>query len=564
MQICPQCSFQNSDTSRFCGQCGRSLPGAGTGRLSPQSVLAGRYVIVKLLGKGGMGAVYLASDGRIAGKSWAVKEMSDADLLDPAEKTAAMRAFQTEASLLATLDHPNIPKVVDYFDEAGRHYLVMDFVPGDTLEKLMQTRGAPFTEQQVAQWGAQLCDVLSYLHSRQPPVIFRDLKPGNVIVQPDGTLKLIDFGIARVFKPGRSADTTIIGTPGFAAPEQHGRAQTDARSDIYSLGVMLHHLATGHDPASDPFNLPPARRLNPQVSPRFEETVARATALTVTSRFQTAAAMRQVLIGAGGGVAPAQPTIVVAPPPGLQRRGGRLSLVILGVMALVALALSAVFLTRTPSEPPPTLVVMPPATPTLTSPGIVEITPDVESASPPATVTRMPDPAPTKAPTAPPTERPTLTPVPPTPTPNRSTPTPDIAAIKTEVETVLLQWSDIHKRAVRQVREDELSGILSGEALEKQLGSVRWLRDHNAYWDVTTFDRRTDAWEYVTPTWVRALVWRDEKGDYYQDGKYYPKSSYREQYQARFVLEQINGRWRITCKGSLESGKPEPCLLAPP
>lgn len=136
--------------------------------------------------------------------------------------------------------------------------------------------------------------------------------------------------------------------------------------------------------------------------------------------------------------------------------------------------------------------------------------------------------------------------------------------IQAEVENVLLTWSDIHKRAVRQVREDELAGILAGEALEKQLGSVRWLRDHNAYWDVTTYARRTDAWEYVTPTWVRILVWRDEKGDYFQDGKHYPKSSYHEQYRARFVLEKIGTRWYIICKGTLESGKPEPCLLAPP
>lgn len=129
---------------------------------------------------------------------------------------------------------------------------------------------------------------------------------------------------------------------------------------------------------------------------------------------------------------------------------------------------------------------------------------------------------------------------------------------------MLLYWSEVHKRAVRQVREDELSAILADEALEKQLGSIRWMRENNAFWDVTTYERRTDAWEYVTPTFVRVLVWRDEKGDFYQNGKLNPKSSYREQYRARFVLEKIGNRWYIICKGSLESGKPEPCLMAPP
>lgn len=139
-----------------------------------------------------------------------------------------------------------------------------------------------------------------------------------------------------------------------------------------------------------------------------------------------------------------------------------------------------------------------------------------------------------------------------------------MATIQAEVEGVMTRWSDIHKRAVRQAREDELAGILAGEALEKQQGSIRWLRDNNAYWEVTTYARRFDAWEYVTPTWVRVLAWRDEKGDYYQDGKHYPRSSYQDQYRVRFVIEKIGAQWYITCKGTLESGKPEPCLLTPP
>lgn len=557
MQTCSHCSLSNPDTSRFCARCGQPLASSATGQLSPQAILAGRYIIVRLLGQGGMGAVYLASDNRIPGKVWAVKEMSDAALLDPAEKLAAIRAFESEANLLANLDHPNIPKVVDYFAEGGKYFLVMDFVPGKTLEAMMEERRVPFPEQQVAEWGTQLCDVLSYLHSRQPPVIFRDLKPGNIILHPDGTLKLIDFGIARLFKAGRSADTVAIGTPGFAAPEQHGRAQTDARSDLYSLGVLLHHLATGHDPSSDPFNLPAARRLNPQLSMHFDEVVARATALQAQSRFQTASAMRQALTTAsvaspssafgGGGLQRST-----------QRLGGRWLLVILAFVAIAALTVGTSLAIRRPPAPPVVAVADTSSSPAAAVPDTP--TPARPSSDTVAPITDAPQPP---TPMAIPTRfTPTVTKPPPAPT--RPTPTPDMDTIQAEVEGVMTRWSDIHKRAVRQAREDELAGILAGEALEKQQGSIRWLRDNNAYWEVTTYARRFDAWEYVTPTWVRVLAWRDEKGDYYQDGKHYPRSSYHDQYRVRFVIEKIGAQWYITCKGTLESGKPEPCLLTPP
>lgn len=558
MQLCPRCGLQNPDTSRFCAQCGRPFPGAGTGRLPPQAILAGRYIIVRLLGQGGMGAVYLASDTRIAGKAWAVKEMSDAALLDPAEKMAAIRAFQTEASLLAALDHPNIPKVVDYFNEAGKHYLAMDYVPGETLETLMQMHGAPFPEKQVAQWGAQLCDVLNYLHSRQPPVIFRDLKPGNVMLQPDGTLKLIDFGIARVFKPGRSVDTTVIGTPGFAAPEQHGRTQTDARSDIYSLGVLLHHLATGYDPAATPFSLPPARQVNHQLSTQFEGVVARATALQPVSRFQTTAEMHRALTGGGAG---ALPTVVATPQSPYPRRSGRWSLVVLGAVTVLLLAIGIAFLAGTQRPTPAPLTLAPP----------------IDTLQPAATPT--PEPEIVDTPTAPPTNdtrklpESTRTPLPPEPTPTlrppEPTPTsvpalPDDAVIQRKVKETLARWSDIHDRAVRYGREDELPSILAGAALEQQIKTVRWLRDNNAYWEITRHDRRTDTWEVITPTWVRLRAWRDEKGDLYKNGVFDAKASYDDTYEARYIVEEVNGQWYVTCKGAIEAGKAEPCQTPPP
>jgi len=171
--------------------------------LPPRSLLAGRYIILRRVGQGGMGAVYQAADTRIAGKMWAVKEMSDAAITDPLEKQQAIAAFQQEARLLSCLNHPGIPRVVDFFSEGGKQYLVMEFVEGQTLEEILAQRRGPFSEQEVYPWLMQLCDVLHYLHSQSPPVIFRDLKPANIMVDRIGQIKLIDFGIARLFKRGK-------------------------------------------------------------------------------------------------------------------------------------------------------------------------------------------------------------------------------------------------------------------------------------------------------------------------------------------------------------------------
>jgi serine/threonine-protein kinase len=242
-----------------------------------------------------MGAVYLVRDNRIPGKRWAMKEMSDAAIADLLERQQAIDAFRQEAQLLATLDHVNLPRVTDFLSEAGCHYLVMDFVEGETLENLLSRQTTPFSEAQVLDWAGQLCDVLSYLHARQPPVIFRDLKPGNIMLTPDGHLKLIDFGIARFFKPGQATDTIRFGTPGYAPPEQYGKGQTDHRSDVYALGVTMHQLLTLHDPAATPFVLPPVRKVNSRVTPRTEAAIQQATQLETAQRFQAAADMKRAL-----------------------------------------------------------------------------------------------------------------------------------------------------------------------------------------------------------------------------------------------------------------------------
>ena len=320
---CPNCGTVNRPEARFCNHCATPLRGLTpqTGMLPANTVLSGRYIILRKVGGGGMGAVYQAADQRIAGKLWAIKEMSDAALTNPLDKQQAVEAFRREAQLLATLDHGNLPKVSDFFTEAGKHYLVMDFIQGQTLEQLLGQTTDFLPEKQVVDWALQLCDVLTYLHTRQPPIIFRDLKPSNIMLDADGRIKLIDFGIARTFQPGKSRDTQAMGTPGYAAPEQYGTGQSDPRSDINALGVTLHRLLTRYDPTLTPFVLPPARNINPAVSPGVAAAIERATQPDANARFPTMAQMKAALSGAQATpsarpAAPAAPPQATAPAPG--------------------------------------------------------------------------------------------------------------------------------------------------------------------------------------------------------------------------------------------------------
>jgi serine/threonine protein kinase len=263
-----------------------------TGRLSPNSYLSERYQILQKVGQGGMGAVYQALDTRITNRICAIKEMSDAALQDESERQQALYAFQREAELLSHLQHSNLPRVSDRFESGGKHYLVMEYIEGETLQKQLARGAAPFSEVQLCAWARELCDVLGYLHSQDPPIIFRDIKPDNIMIDRDGHVRLIDFGIVRFFKPGRNKDTTLLGTPGYASPEQYGSGQTDARSDVYSLGATLFHLATGHDPGSyPPYQLPPVRQLNPALSSAWEALISRAVHPHVSRRWQSMAEM---------------------------------------------------------------------------------------------------------------------------------------------------------------------------------------------------------------------------------------------------------------------------------
>jgi serine/threonine-protein kinase len=296
---CPTCQAINTDTAQFCVDCGT--------RLTPTSepanpisggqptVLQGRYVLTDKLGQGGMGAVYRASDTRLGTATWAIKEMTTGAITSPLEEQQARDAFRREAEMLAGLTHANLPRVVDHFEEHGKVYLVMEFVAGQSLYAYLHARGLPRALPEVLGWINPLCDVLEYLHNQVPPIIFRDLKPANIMLMPDGRLKLIDFGIARFFTPGKARDTLAYGTIGYSAPEQYGKGQTDARADIYSLGVLMHQLLTGHDPTTTPFRLPPTTGLRPDLSPALADLITNATHTDPQQRPPDIATFRRLL-----------------------------------------------------------------------------------------------------------------------------------------------------------------------------------------------------------------------------------------------------------------------------
>lgn len=281
---CPSCNQENTDNSKFCSHCGYSFAGTQTGKLNPDTVLEGRYVVLKTIGQGGMGAVYMALDTRLNNRPVAIKEMSTRAV--GGDLQAAIASFQKEASLLISLRHSSLPVIHDFFSRGeDRWYLVMDYIEGHTLKAEVQNRTV-IPEPEVVNWAVQLCNILDYLHKRNPPVIFRDLKPDNIMLTPEGQIKLIDFGIARHFQQGNTSDTAAYGSSGFAPPEQYGQNQTDSRSDIYALGATLHFLLTGIDPAPNPFNFEtPSKYV--QVSTELEKAVMQALQFNVENRPQS-------------------------------------------------------------------------------------------------------------------------------------------------------------------------------------------------------------------------------------------------------------------------------------
>ncbi|MBV9232381.1 MAG: protein kinase [Chloroflexi bacterium] len=287
----------------------------GPRRLPSGTVLsAGRYRIEKLIAAGGMGAVYRAIDTRF-NRPCAVKEMLD-EFHNEAERSQAVEWFSREATLLLDLNHPCIPRVRDFFAEVGKHYLVMDFIDGRTLAEVMEREGnvvgvngaRGVTEARARSWTQQVCSVLGYLHRQTPPIIFRDLKPSNIMVTDREEVKLIDFGIARSFQSQRQS--TIIMTIGYAPPEQlHG--MPEPRSDLYALGATIHRVLTRHDASNNQpslFSFPPLRTLRPDISPTFEQVIMKALAPAIDQRWPNAAEMERALLNL--------PPITVVPPVG--------------------------------------------------------------------------------------------------------------------------------------------------------------------------------------------------------------------------------------------------------
>ncbi|GCE19864.1 serine/threonine-protein kinase [Dictyobacter kobayashii] len=258
-----------------------------TGFLAPQSLLFQRYQIIALAGQGGMGAVYQALDTYENNRVVAIKEMSQINLR-PEQLADAQQRFQGEARLLGSLQHPNLPQVYTAFNENGRSYLVMEFISGKTLLELLQESPTDWLSAgQVVGYALQLCAVLRYLHEHVPPIVFRDLKPGNVMVTNQGRVYLIDFGIARLFKQGQRFDTESFGSVGYAPPEQFGHGQTTPRSDLYSLGATLFACLTGRYPSDNqptPFHFLPVRDYNPSVPVELSNLIQQLVATDASKR----------------------------------------------------------------------------------------------------------------------------------------------------------------------------------------------------------------------------------------------------------------------------------------
>jgi serine/threonine protein kinase len=295
MSFCDKCGHQNREDAKFCQGCGgKIIPITDSGSLGKGIILDGRYEIKRKIKSGGMGSVYEAVDRRFLDKSCAVKEMLTQST-NPADQQYMIKAFRKEAEILHDLRHPNLPIVKDYFIEHGRYYLVMDYIDGKDLETVIQGYfpvGVP--EDKVLNWSKQILDALDYLHSQSPPVVYRDLKPANIMIKhSDGKIMLIDFGIARRVLPDSQTTKTSVGTPVFAAEELFYGKPVPA-SDIYSLGATMHCLLAGEMPVV-PFSFKSLREINPDLSEELEDIVMKALSMAPKDRYISAKEMKKAI-----------------------------------------------------------------------------------------------------------------------------------------------------------------------------------------------------------------------------------------------------------------------------
>src|SRR6266487_819610 len=302
---CPYCKYENRDGVHYCSNCGRALSSGvttntSTGGTSRSLAIGtplqgGRYVITKILGEGGMGTAVLATDKRTDNKLVVIKELVS-DNTDPAKFQEDVRNFKREVATLAHLDHPLISYVTDSFEEDSRYFMVQKYIEGENLEEHINRLNQPMKERDVLGYTSELLDILDYLEQQTPPIVHRDIKPANIIIgSKDKRAHLVDFGIARAdeAKNIKRKQTSALGTPGYAPPEQY-QGNADPRSDLYALGATMHHLLTNRDPRNhSPFTYPPARTLNPQLSPEIERVLTKALNNDINQRYQSAAAMKR-------------------------------------------------------------------------------------------------------------------------------------------------------------------------------------------------------------------------------------------------------------------------------
>ena len=248
-----------------------------------ERVFGGKYEIFRELGRGGMSVVYLAMDKNL-NKQWAIKEIKKR--AKDKHGDVYVQTLMTEANLMKRLDHPAIPRIVDIVEDSEAIYVVMDYVEGESLDKVLEKFG-PQPQEVVLDWAKQLADALYYLHSQNPPIIYRDMKPANVMLKPEGTVKMIDFGTAREYKGNKSSDTVAFVTRGYAAPEQYEKRETDARTDIYCLGKTLHHLLTGQNPCDEDYEYFPVRHWNPEIHEGIERIIEKCVRPDPEDRFQS-------------------------------------------------------------------------------------------------------------------------------------------------------------------------------------------------------------------------------------------------------------------------------------
>jgi len=328
---CTTCGAANDSLNSHCFACAQPHVEDSTA-ISSADMLLGRYRLLAQVGVGGFGVVYKATDTQCGDQIVAIKQINLRGL-SPQKMIEATDAFNREVQHLTPLRHPNLPRIYDHFTDPDHWYLVMEFIEGETLERYLETRQSHHVYtgnrgflplEEIFPLAFQVCDVLTYLHTRHPPIIFRDIKPANIMRTAKGHLYLIDFGIARHFKPGQARDTTPLGSPGYAAPEQYGKAQTTPRADLYSLGALLHHLLTGEDPAETLFQfttLPQVAGAETQMQ-RLDALIRRMVDVDSEQRPVSASAVKEELQGIARLALEAAPRIWYppegqAPPPSM-------------------------------------------------------------------------------------------------------------------------------------------------------------------------------------------------------------------------------------------------------